>query len=376
MSVFETLADLIRIPSVNPNYGEGTTEAAVGEYVESFFRDQGIETVRQSVLPSRDNVIAKLPGRDSSRRIVLEAHMDTVSTTGMTIDPFEPTIRNGRMYGRGACDTKAGLAAMMHAMVRLKRHASPPPWDVWLTATVDEEFSYRGVVKLCSSLKADAALVAEPTDLRLVTASKGLVRFKVETLGRSAHSAKPHLGINSIEAMARIIAAIESDNQEMENREHPLLGPPTCNIGVIRGGVQINLVPAKCEIEVDRRLLPGETPDDVLRKYRLLVESLNLGQAKAVIHPPLLTDVPLETETDSAPVIAMQTVLRGMDLDPAPMGVPFCSDASKFGQIGIPAMIFGPGSIDQAHSAEEWVPCDQVETAVEIIEQFCRACDG
>ncbi|MDG2221224.1 MAG: M20 family metallopeptidase [Rubripirellula sp.] len=374
MSVLETLADLIRIPSVNPNYGEGTTEAAVGEYVESFFRDQGIETVRQAVLPPRENIIAKLPGRDSNRRIVLEAHMDTVSTAGMTIAPFEPTIRNGRMHGRGACDTKAGLAAMMHAMVQLKRQTSPPPWDIWLAATVDEEFSYRGVVKLCSTLKADAAVVAEPTELRLVTASKGLVRFKVETLGRSAHSAKPHLGINSIEAMGRVIAAIEVDHRQLNVHKHPLLGPPTCNIGVIRGGVQINLVPAKCEIEVDRRLLPGETPDDVLQHYHKLIESLNLGQAEAVIHPPLLTDVPLETETKSPPVIAMQSVLKGLDLDPDPIGVPFCSDASKFGQIGIPAMIFGPGSIDQAHSAEEWVPCDQVELAVEIIEQFCRTC--
>lgn len=374
MSVLETLADLIRIPSVNPNYDQGTNEAVVCDYVESFFCDWGIETVRQPVLPSRDNLIAKLPGRDSNRCIVLEAHMDTVSTVGMTIEPFEPTIRNGRMHGRGACDTKAGLAAMMHAIVQLKRQASPPPWDIWLAATVDEEFSYRGVVELCKSLKADAAVVAEPTELRMVTASKGLVRFKVETLGRSAHSAKPHLGINAIEAMGRIIAALETDHRQLHQQKHPLLGPPTCNIGVIRGGVQINLVPSNCEIEVDRRLLPGETPDDVLQHYQALIESLNLGQAETVIHPPLLTDIPLETETNSPPVKAMQSVLQKLNLDPEPMGVPFCSDASKFGQIGIPAMIFGPGSIDQAHSAEEWVPCDQVRTATEIIAQFCQTC--
>jgi acetylornithine deacetylase/succinyl-diaminopimelate desuccinylase-like protein len=207
-----------------------------------------------------------------------------------------------------------------------------------------------------------------------VTASKGLVRFKIETLGRAAHSAKPHLGINAITAMASIIAAIQQHHAVIARQTHPLLGPPTCNIGVIRGGVQINLVPASCEIEIDRRLLPGEDPAKVLESFQSLVDSVDLGEAQAIIHAPLLTDTPLETDVHAAPVIAMQTVLADMKLDPQPLGVPFCSDASKFGQRGIPAIILGPGSIDQAHSADEWVPCDQVEFAVDLYEQYCLRC--
>jgi acetylornithine deacetylase/succinyl-diaminopimelate desuccinylase-like protein len=147
--VLETLADLIGINSVNPNYDGGVPEEEMSRYVEEFFGRRGIETWRQSVFPQRDNVIARIPGRNSQRRIVFEAHMDTVSVAGMTIDPFQPVVRDGRMYGRGACDTKGGMAAMMHALASLAEKKITPPCDVWFAAVIDEEFSYRGVVALC-----------------------------------------------------------------------------------------------------------------------------------------------------------------------------------------------------------------------------------
>ncbi len=329
-SVLETLADLIRINSVNPNYDGGVPEEEMSRYVEEFFGRRGIETWRQSVFPQRDNVIARIPGRNSHRRIVFEAHMDTVSVVGMTIDPFQPVVRDGRMYGRGACDTKGPMAAMMHALASLAEKKITPPCDIWFAATIDEEFSYRGVVALCKDLDADAAIVAEPTSLQPVIASKGVVRWKIETIGRSAHSSKPHLGVNAIEQMAHVITAIQNDTLRLADHPHSLLGPATCNIGVVRGGVQINFVPASCELEIDRRLLPGDTCDEVLAHYQQLLDSLAAKHPgmQAVMHPPLLTDVPLETDPDTAAVQRMVTILNDMHLDPTLVGVPFGSDAS------------------------------------------------
>lgn len=387
-SVIETLADLVRIPSVNPNYADGTGEAAVAQYVESFFADRGIDTMRQSVLEGRPNVIAvvsgstvsgstasgsTVSGSSSVRRIILEAHMDTVSTVGMTIDPFSGSIRNGKLYGRGACDTKAGLAAMMHAVADLAQHGLKPNHEVWLAATIDEEYSYRGVAKLCEGdLRADAAIVAEPTELRSVIASKGLVRWKIETVGKAAHSAKPHLGVNAIEHMARIIIALEEDTPRLRDNPHPLLGPATCNVGVIRGGVQINFVPDRCEIEIDRRLLPGETVDGVLAHYQSIVDAVARAtpDMQVITHPPMLTDLPLQTDRLTDAVQTMVRVLEECGLPSEVCGVPFCSDASKFGAKGIPSLIMGPGSIDQAHAAIEYVDCEQVERAVEIYRRF------
>ena len=220
MSVLSTLSDLVAINSINPAYHDGVSEEGVARYVDEFFRSRNIETFRQTVMPGRSNVIARVPGRNPERRIVLEAHMDTVSVRGMTIPPFDPVVRDGLLYGRGSCDTKAGLAAMMHAVASLE---GPPPCEVWLAAVVDEEFSFQGVLALCDGLRADAAIVAEPTSLRAVIASKGVLRWKIRTRGKAAHSSKPHLGINAISHMAQIISALDRDAESLANRSHPLL---------------------------------------------------------------------------------------------------------------------------------------------------------
>lgn len=391
--VIETLADLVRINSVNPNYEGGVPEAELADYVERYFQSLGVETWRQQVYPDRPNVIARIAGREPGRRIVLEAHMDTVSTSGMTIEPWQPDIRDGRLYGRGSCDTKAGMAAMMHAMASLIRQGDTPQCEVLFAATIDEEYAYRGVVALCDSLApgvvdprvltdelppsqpwtADVAIVAEPTGLLPVVASKGVLRWKIETQGRAAHSSKPHLGINAIEHMAHIIRAIELDSRELAQRNHPLLGPATCNIGVIRGGVQINFVPDRCEIEIDRRLLPGEEHKSVLEHYQQLVDAVATTTQPAmrvIMHAPLLIDHPLETDAQHPAVQTLVSVLDALNLPSTPCGVPFGSDASKFGAIGIPSLIFGPGSIDQAHAAVEYIACQQVVQATEILRRF------
>ncbi len=209
--VIATLADLVAINSINPAYELGTPEAYVAEYIEQYFGDAGIETFRQHVLQGRYNVIARIPGLNPERRVLLEAHMDTASITGMSIPPFQPELRDGCLFGRGACDTKGGLAAMMHAVAGLHRSGKKPPCEVWLAAAVDEEYSFQGVLALCKDLKANAAVVAEPTELRLVRAGKGVLRWTIRTKGKAAHSSKPHLGVNAISHMARLIEVLDGE---------------------------------------------------------------------------------------------------------------------------------------------------------------------
>ncbi len=371
-SVIDTLASFVRINSVNPAYGDGGSEANLVPLVRDFFVQRGIETFTQEVFPGRHNIVARLPGR-TSRRIILEAHMDTVSIKGMSIPPFEPTIKDGRLHGRGSVDDKAGLVAMMHAVASLKEENITPPCEVWMAAVVDEEFTYRGVVKLCEGLQADAAVVAEPTEMRAVIASKGVLRWRIQVRGKAAHSSKPHLGVNAITHMSRLVLALEEENHRLAGRTHPLLGSGTVNVGVISGGVQVNFVPDQCAIEIDRRLLPGERASDALAECQHLIDTLKArhpGFDAFMEDPPLLVDEALDTPPEAQTVRVAQGVLRGLGLNDEVCGVPFGSDASKLSRAGVPTIVFGPGSIDQAHGADEFVPVDEVIAATEFYRRF------
>ena len=363
--VLNLLAGLVRINSVNPAYEGGRPEGEIAAHIRRYFSRHGIETFEQEVFPGRPNLIARLPGR-SARRLVFEAHTDTASVQGMTIAPFEPLIADGRMFGRGACDTKGGLAAMMAALVSLKRDGVVPPCEVWVVAAADEEYSFRGVVKLCEGLQAAGAVVAEPTAMRLAAASKGVVRWKICCQGRAAHSSKPELGLNAISNMARVVLALEEDGRNLARNRHPLLGPATVNVGVIQGGRQVNFVADFCSIEIDRRLLPGEEIETVLSHY----EGLLNPAWGAYMEQPMLQDYPLETPS-AAPIVSTSSKLLGeMGLNGEPVGVPFGSDASKLSRAGVPSIIFGPGSIDRAHGAVEYVECDQVVQACEFYRRL------
>jgi acetylornithine deacetylase ArgE len=372
--VLATLADLVSINSINPAYDDGRPEEDVAKYFERFFEQRGIETVRQNVLPGRSNVIARLPGRNSGRRVVMEAHMDTASITGMSIPPFEPLVQDGRLYGRGSCDTKGGLAAMMHALAWFKENSIKPACEVWLAGAVDEEYMFRGVVALCDGLQADAAIVAEPTELRAIIASKGVLRWKVRTKGKAAHSSKPHLGVNAISHMAKVISALDREAEALAKKTHPLLGPGTLNVGVVHGGVQVNFVPDTCEIEIDRRLLPGETPEAVLAHHDAILNELRAQypSLQAETDAPMLADPALETNADEQVAQVAKEVLTDLGLNWELAGVPYGSDASKLSRHGIPSIIFGPGSIDRAHAAVEYVECDQVLSAVSFYREFLQ----
>src|SRR5262245_50550469 len=297
-AVFETLADLVSINSVNPSYPGGPGEAAIADYICGFFSENNIPFEVQSVFEGRPNVIGKLEGQ-SGCTVILEAHMDTASELGMTADPFLPTRKGNRMYGRGSCDTKGALAASWHALQAVKEAGRPLQNSVVLAATVDEEFAFRGVLKVLESgLKGHGAIVAEPTDLRTVVASKGVLRWRIHTRGKAAHSSKPHLGLNAIAKMASLIIAIEEKCQPaLERHQHALLGRPTLNIGVIQGGVQVNQVPDSCAIELDRRMLPGETRQQIWEEFESLIRELRLKDPDMAIEmeSPMLESFPLET---------------------------------------------------------------------------------
>lgn len=368
--LFRTLADLISINSVNPAYPGGPGEGGVAEYVGKFFQQNSIPFEFQPVFEGRPNVIGKLEGEPGGRTLVFEAHMDTASELGMSKPPFQPSRDGNRMYGRGSCDTKAGLAAMMHALKivhesKLRRRAA-----VWLVAAVDEEHFYRGVVKfLEKGVRAEGAIVAEPTNLGIVVASKGVLRWRVRTRGRAAHSSKPNLGINAVAKMAKLIGSMEERLPRIfVKRLHPLLGSPTINVGVIHGGIQVNQVPDSCTIEVDRRLVPGETRKTAYGELENLIAELREADPEldAEMEPPMVEDYPLETSSAERIV---QTVLKASQevAGRASLeGVPYGSDASKLARAGIPSVIFGPGNIDQAHGADEFVELDQVRIAAEI----------
>ncbi|MFM8284912.1 MAG: M20/M25/M40 family metallo-hydrolase [Planctomycetaceae bacterium] len=380
-AVADTLAALVAIDSVNPAFpsrggGPGPGEAGVAAWVERFLVAHGIATTTQGVLPGRANVLGVVAGRDRGRCVVLEAHMDTVSPEGMVIEPFTPRVADGRLHGRGACDVKGGLAAMLHAVADLAA-GPPPPGDVLLAAVIDEEHAFRGVSRLVAELRADRAVVAEPTDLRIVTATKGVLRFCIEVHGRAAHTSKPSLGANAIVQAARVVVAIDAFHATLAARCHPLLGTATGTVSMIGGGVQINTVPERCTIAVDRRLLPGEAALDALDEYRRVVAAVEpVPGCDTRVEEPWLVDEALDTAADRPVVRAAAAAAMHVGLESGIVGVPYGSDASKFAAAGIDAIVFGPGSIDQAHAADEYVDVAAVETARRFYREFARAGNG
>lgn len=387
-----TLADLIALPSVNPMgkcvTGDEYYEYRVTDYLERLFHKLGWPVERQAVAPRRDNLLVYLEGEpgplDGGRLLLFEAHQDTVPVEGMTIDPWKPEIRDGRIYGRGACDIKGGLTAMLAALSQFWDERPSPRPSLLFACTVNEEHGYTGALALAdlwqSGAKSllprrpDAAVVAEPTELNVVTAHKGAVRWRLHTSGRAGHSSQPELGRNAVYAMAPVLQALE-EYQRTTVREippHPLCGGATLSVGVISGGLSVNTIPARCTIEIDRRLVPGETAESGFAHVRDYLARQPHVPRTIAHEAPFLIGPPLADMGNGT--IAEQ--LRAAAASVAPgskiIGVPFGTDAATFAAAGVPSVVFGPGSIAQAHTADEWLALDQFEQAIQILTAFCR----
>jgi acetylornithine deacetylase len=375
----ELLSELVRISSVNPftqadyewpPFGE----AELAKFVAGYMQDIGCDVALQGVLPRRENVLATLPGRSgASRALLMEAHLDTVHIDNMRIEPFDPVVRDGRLFGRGSSDAKGSLAAMMLAMKLVLSRGVTPHVTVHLAATVDEEYQWRGVTQLIKSGPAfDAAIVGEPTNLDVVIAHKGALRCRVLTHGRAAHSSRPEQGVNAIEKMAEVVIGLRAGfDARYAGVRHPTVGGPTLSIGLIRGGTEVNTVPYECAVWIDRRVVPGETPEAAVNGIRAIVSDLVRDDPtlEVTLEDPYLVDPALEVPEDSPIVACLTKACRAILNEARVTGVPFGSDASKITAAGTPAIVFGPGSIEDAHGPTESVELWQVARAAEVLAE-------
>jgi len=366
------LRELIAIPSVNPAFlppsHPHAGEQRISNYLKSIAERAGLEVELKPVKDGRCNLVARLTPVGKIRKcIVLAPHLDTVNAEDAQ---FTPSKRNGRIFGRGACDAKGSVAAMFSAVRELGCSAKRPTHtEIVFAGLIDEENAQVGSLALAASgLKADLAIVGEPTRLQAVTAHKGNLWLRLQTRGKSAHGARPELGRNAVHAMARVVHLIETKYAaDLRRRKHPLLGCATVSVGVIRGGTQPNIVPDKCVIEIDRRTLPGETESRVRREIQSLLRandlSANIENGKTILCLPLETNptVPLVAE-----------FLRNVG-QRNPVGVNYYCDASVFSRAGIPSLVFGPGDIAHAHTANEWISVRSLERAREMLLRFLRS---
>jgi len=386
------LADLVRRPSVNPMgrnvSGPDYLEGRVTDYLVQRCMAAGLRWVRQPVSPGRDNVLARLEATVPNAPTVLwDAHQDTVPVDGMAIDPFMPFVREGRLYGRGSCDVKGGMAAMLVALDRLRTNNQPRLAHIVFTATVNEEFGFSGAKAIASLWTTPAAaltppdqaardllggppaaaVVAEPTELDIVTQHKGAVRWRMRVHGVACHSAFPEQGDNAIYPAGRAIGAIESLAKELLTRhpDHPC-GPPTLNLGTIHGGMGVNLVPDLVVFELDRRVVPGESPqaarDEVIARI-----AAACGSARIEHDEPFLESAGLPAMADQTWFDRLTVAADRRGVASRQIAARYGTNASVFAAAGVPSLVFGPGSIAQAHTADEWIELSQVDTAADIL---------
>jgi len=361
------LEKLIQFDSVNPSLdSNGGGERAIGEYIVEFCRDNDIDCRLQDVEGERRNVLASVRGT-GDEILLFVAHLDTVPARGWARNPFEPYSAESRLYGRGSCDTKASLAVMLSALNSIKREQ--PRATIVVAGSVDEEYRKMGARALGTiEPRFSGAIVGEPTNLEMVVAHKGSVRWRIETIGRAAHTSIPENGLNAIEAMAEVVISLRRLNEDLRKRPTPLTGPPTLTVSLIEGGSDICTVPARCIISVDRRLVPGESPATALDEVNVVLDHLKSSnphiQVRSIMPPT--EDFPVSGAMATRLAEITQRACQRLGGTGEPRGVPYGTDASQLSAAGIPCIILGPGSIEQAHTINEFVEVAQLDKAFEI----------
>ena len=369
----QLLSELIALPSVNPAFLPANDpragEQRVADFLAAVAIHGGLDVEVQEVFPGRTNLLARLAPRGKARqRIMLAPHMDTVG--GASPEIFQPREQNGRLHGRGACDTKGSIAAMLAALIELAGSSQRPKGtEVVFAGLVDEENGQAGSRALVAKgFKADLAIVGEPTRLQVVTAHKGDLWLQLETRGKTAHGSRPELGKNAIHEMARIVELFETSYaRTLRRRKHRLLGRPTVSVGTVAGGSQPNIVPDRCLISVDRRTVPGETDAGVRREIKALLRKNGL---KAELLNIRAAPCPAMETNPKLPLVKAFMQITGQK---KPLGVHYFCDGAVLAGGGIPSVVFGPGDIAQAHTADEWISLRELHTATGMLLLFLQS---
>ncbi len=368
------LSALVAVDSVNPSLVPGGAgEREIAALVESWARDAGLESERLEETPGRPSLLVRAPGRGNGRTLLLCGHLDTVNVEGMT-DPHVPRVAGDRLYGRGAYDMKAGLAAALIA-AREASHAGLAG-DVVVAAVADEEHASLGVQEALRRVSADAAVVTEPTELALAVAHKGFVWIEIYVTGRAAHGSRPQLGVDAILKMGRVLAELAQLDRALAQRTHPLLGRASVHASLIEGGVELSSYPARCKLALERRTLPGETGRQIEAEVAGLLERCRQADAEfEAVQRTLLVREPFEIDPEHELVVLAGQVAAEVLREPAPIGgVSYWADAAFIAAAGVPTILFGPGG-EGAHAIEEWVSLADTEavarTLVGLATRFC-----
>jgi acetylornithine deacetylase len=377
----QVLSDLIAIDSVNPSADpahKGERDAA--EYLADLCRGIGLDVQMYEVLPERPNLLAHLEVPGARHRVIFVGHTDTVPPGDMT-DPFKPRLVEGRMIGRGACDDKGPLVAALAAMERLVMRRQELRVNVTFAAVIDEESTSAGAKALAAmNLPCAGAIVLEGTDLLPVVAHRGSLRLRLHVLGRAAHSAQPHLGVNAVGQMARVIQHLDTIYAPtLAHKQHPLAGPATVAVTRIQGGVSGNVIPPRCSITINRRFLPGETQESIFAELEAVLQDLHHQNPDLQWDPFEVEDwdESLDTPVESPIVRAALQAAAGTLGSAQAMGAAWCSDAPIISRSGIPSVVLGPGSVaTEGHTRHESIPLKQVEQCAHIYEDLVLAFAG
>ena len=369
-SVVELLQALIRIPSVNPDGDPGTDqigEKACAEFVGEFLRDSGAEVELEEIKPGRPNVIGRFPSDSKGKPTVLFGpHTDTVSIKGMTIDPFGAEIRDGRIWGRGASDTKGSMAAMLWALREMRDEIPNLPANVMFVGFMSEESSQFGSRHFGKKYgdEVDFAIVGEPTEMDVVFKHKACWWLEISTTGRAAHGARPELGENAILKMTHLVQALDSDfRTSLDQFEDEILGKPTISINQCQGGSRANIVPDRCTITADIRATPSLYDKGVVDFVRGYLDANGFEDVEIGV---TCSSPSLDTEAENPYVKQFQAI--GSKL----VGAPWFCDAGWLAQSGIPGIAIGPGSIAQAHTPDEWIKVTELEAGAAKFREFLQ----
>jgi len=365
---------LVRIDSRNP----GLTPGAAGEVecvalLRRVLDDWGFRTEVHEALPGRPNLLARIGAATTSRRLMFSGHLDVVGIEGMTHAPFEGTERDGRLYARGAADMKGGVAAMCAAAWRAAQQSLGGEIVVALTA--DEEYESVGTrVMLERGVRADAAIVGEPTCLEVMPAHRGFVWIEIVVTGRAAHGSRWDLGVDAIRHAGLLLAELDRvDAEELPTRTHPLLGRASLHASTIEGGIGMSTYPDRCVVRIERRTLPGETGEDAVAEVRRACAAVRARRPELAAEVSLLmAQGPSDVGTDAPIVRALEDALRERSEDVQLSGMSAWTDAALLNAAGIPAICFGPGDISLAHAAEEYIPLPEIDRATSVLTTLAR----